>query len=100
MLHKGATVSSHAPPDAWLSVCQQAGCVHRTAAQDDPEAAEKEWAAASPTYADLKQKYDRSRKTVTRTGARSCTLLHWSGPAFLSTQHPQVFFLVPCEVVE
>ena len=41
----------------------------RTAAQEDPEAAEQAFAAASPTYADLKQKYDRSRKTVTRTGA-------------------------------
>ncbi|KAK9846334.1 hypothetical protein WJX81_001801 [Elliptochloris bilobata] len=38
-----------------------------TAAQEDPEAAEQAFAAASPTYADLKQKYDRSRKTVTRT---------------------------------
>ena len=41
----------------------------RTAAQEDPEAAEQAFAAASPAYADLKQKYDRSRKTVTRTGA-------------------------------
>ena len=41
----------------------------RTAAQEDPEAAERAFAAASPAYADLKQKYDRSRKTVTRTGA-------------------------------
>ncbi len=44
--------------------------LHRTAAQEDPEAVEQAFAAASPTYADLKQKYDRSRKTVTRTGAR------------------------------
>ncbi|CAL8460517.1 g46 [Coccomyxa elongata] len=37
------------------------------AAQDDPQKAEQDFAAADPQFAELKQKYDRSRKTVTRT---------------------------------
>lgn len=39
-----------------------------TAAQDDPAKAEADFAAADPEFAQLKLKYDRSRKTVTRTG--------------------------------
>jgi hypothetical protein len=39
-----------------------------TAAQDDSQKTEEDFAAADPEFAQLKQKYDRSRKTVTRTG--------------------------------
>jgi hypothetical protein len=39
-----------------------------TAAQPDPAKAEQEFAAADPEFASLKNKYDRSRSTVTRTG--------------------------------
>lgn len=39
-----------------------------TAAQPDPEQAEAAFAAADPQFAELKAKYDRSRRTVTRTG--------------------------------
>lgn len=43
----------------------------RCAAQDDPQKTEQDFAAADPQFAELKQKYDRSRKTVTRTGEAS-----------------------------
>lgn len=41
-----------------------------TAAQPDAAKAEQAWADADPAYKGLKLKYDRSRDTVTRTGAR------------------------------
>lgn len=41
---------------------------YRCAAQDDPQKTEQDFAAADPQFAELKQKYDRSRRTVTRTG--------------------------------
>ncbi len=40
-----------------------------TAAQDDTQKTEEDFAAADPEFAQIKQKYDRSRKTVTRTGS-------------------------------
>jgi hypothetical protein len=43
-----------------------------TAAQPDPAKAEAEFAAADPAFADFKDKYDKSRRTVTRTGAHAC----------------------------
>ena len=42
-----------------------------TAAQPDPVKAEADFAAADPIFAEFKNKYDKSRRTVTRTGARS-----------------------------
>lgn len=39
-----------------------------TALADDPAAEEERFAAANPELANLKRKYDLSRKTFTRTG--------------------------------
>lgn len=49
---------------------ERPGYVIWTAAQPDPAAAEAAFAAADQQYAELKDKYDRSRRTVTRTGVR------------------------------
>ena len=43
-----------------------------TAAQYNPEAAEATF-AANPRYMEFKNKYDKSRKTVTRTGTVVCS---------------------------
>ena len=50
---------------------ERPGFVIWTAAQPDPEQAEAAFAGADPQFADLKTKYDRSRRTVTRTGVRA-----------------------------
>ena len=57
-----------------------------TAAQPDPAKAEADLAAADPTFAQVKEKYDKSRRTVTRTGA-------YTVPAWESVNPLHQFFV-------